>query len=358
MRKIIILLILVNVFLSCNNSNEDSDKSIEKITDAKTVKEPIDIVKLFIESLGSKDFETAYDLQIVEGWEVYKNFSSTSSFGGINATSINEIKEIEQNTKNAKIYVDAYYYDPVNGDNRFQQFYFLRKIGKEWRINKLEQIKSSKKTPKQQISKILSRYTFFDNTVNQRKNENTFYSFELPNLDKLYIVFTSNEEFIGGHYSYCYMSVFLFNIANGLQKKFVKSYKIGSNYDSYAPVKESVKIHTFGNDFILLIEGGSTQMGESEGFTSMYYIKGKKLLNIAAIQTQYDNGGSFYEHDEEYRKEYRSLDGDIRFLDSKTNLLPVIELYTVTQTANEDGAMNYKYYSFDGNKYIETKKEY
>lgn len=331
---------------SCSNRTNENTTVNENSTEKEL--QPIEVVELFINSLGDKDFETAYDLQNVKSWGDYQQFSSTKSFGGINATAINEITEIEENTEDAKIYVDAYYYDPVNGDNRFQQYFHLKKFDNKWKIEKLEQTTGTNKNPEEQISEILSQYTFFDNSVSQSKNENTIYSYSLPNTDKLYIVFTSNEYF-GGHFSYSYMSVFVFNIANKLKNKFAKSYEIHSNFGSYAPDKESLNIYEFDNEFIILIDWGYTQNGITEVFSSMYYIKNNNLLDIGNIQTHFDNLGMYSWEDEEVN----TWDGEIRFQNTKTNILPDIELYYVESTYNDADAMKFKYFSFNGTKYIE-----
>jgi len=170
----------------------------------------------------------------------------------------------------------------------------------------------------------------------------------LTNTDKLYIVFTSNEDF-GGHFSYSYLSVFVFNVANKAQNQFVKAFKINSNFGSYAPEKESINIYTFDDKYMLLIDWGYTQMGTTETFTSMYYIKNNKLLDIGKIQTHFDNMGMYTWDDEEVD----TWDGEIRYLNTKTNSLPDIELYYVESTYNDADAMKFKYFSFNGTKYIE-----
>ncbi len=347
MKTTFILILFFGVVISsCNNNSNNNNGTEKNIT--QTELQPIEVVKLFINSLGSKDFKTAYNLQKVGSWGDYQQFSSTKAFGGINATAINKIKEIEVNSKNAKIYVDAYYYDPVNGNNRFQQYFYLTKIGDEWKIEKLEQTINSTKKLEEEINKILSNYSFFGNSIDQSKNKNTFYSYSLPNSNKLYVVFTSNED-IGGHFCYTYMSIFIFNVTNNILNKFIKSVKVPSNFGSYPPEKENVKLYTFDDKFMISIDWGYIQMGIMEDFTTFYYILKNRLTEIGEIKTHFDNLGMYSWKDKEVDK----WDGEIKFLNTKTNSLPDIELHYVESTYYDSDAMKAKYYYFNGSKYIE-----
>ncbi len=103
---------LVLLFACKTNTDNNSDSGKSEISESETV------VKYFIESLGRKDFETAFTLQQVESWGTFSKFSSTKAFGGINATSINEIQTKEETESSAVVFVDAYYYDPLNSSHK------------------------------------------------------------------------------------------------------------------------------------------------------------------------------------------------------------------------------------------------
>lgn len=344
MKKIILLILTLEIMFFSSCSQKDISKKIEN---NKSL-EPIEVVKLFIKSLGNRDFETAYNLEANKAWGDYQQFSSPKAFGGINATAINKIEEIEINAEDAKIYVDAYYYDPVNGNNRFHQYFYLKKINDEWKIIKLKILASTNKNPEEQINEILSKYKFFDDNVDQNKNKNTIYSYNLPNTDKLYIVFTTNED-LWGHFCYSYMSVFVFNEENKIKQKFIKAIKINSNFGSYAPEKENVNIYTFDDKFFILIDWGYTQMGITESFKTIYYIKNNRLQNIGEIETSFDNTG-MYTWDDKEVEQWNTV--NFEFVNSNSSNLPDISMLIERDSYNDPGQNYYVNYYFDGTKYV------
>jgi hypothetical protein len=176
MKRIAIFLIIFSIFFSCKNENKKTDNTSENTTESQTILEPIDIVNLFVESLGKKDFETAYNLQKVESWGNYEKFSSTSSFGGINATSINEIKKLDDEEGKTVIYVDAYYYDPINGNNQYKQNFYLEKINEEWKITKLKVVDTEETITKDnseiaEIEKLHEEYLWFELKYREMSND-------------------------------------------------------------------------------------------------------------------------------------------------------------------------------------------
>lgn len=132
--KFFISVILITAF-NCNKTNNTSFESENN---------PQSVVKSFIEDLGKKDFQSAYNKTRVEKWGTFENFSSNKAFGGINATLINEIKQKPDENNNAIVYVDAYYYDPINGDNQFKEKFYLRQFGGDWKIIDLKIVDSGK----------------------------------------------------------------------------------------------------------------------------------------------------------------------------------------------------------------------
>ncbi len=154
------IILLLPFFTMCSTSSENNteNKSNEETIINKDT--PINVVTIFIESLGKKDFETAYNLQQNSKWNDYEKFSSTKSFGGINATSINEIRKENDESGKAVIYADAYYYDPVNGDNQFKQKFYLQKVDKQWKIVdfKIIEIVGSNKSKNKDFEKFIALF--------------------------------------------------------------------------------------------------------------------------------------------------------------------------------------------------------
>lgn len=125
-----------------NSETNESEKLQKNETghnseDYKNLDAPA-VVKLFVESLGHKDFKTAHYLQKVEKWGSYNQFSSTKAFGGITETIINRIEQLPDENEKAVVFIDAFYYDPVNGDNRLEEKFYLEKFDDGWKITDLK----------------------------------------------------------------------------------------------------------------------------------------------------------------------------------------------------------------------------
>lgn len=160
----------------CKSNDNKNDEVVSENQNTQ-LSEPIEVVKLFIESLGKKDFQTAYNLQKIDSWGTFNDFSSTKAFGGINATSINEIKQLPDENGKSVIFVDAYYYDPVNGDNRFEENFYLQKINDEWKITDFK-IVSTKSSTNSDFETFLALFDkiqlpFDGSRQNLRENEIT-----------------------------------------------------------------------------------------------------------------------------------------------------------------------------------------
>ncbi len=95
---------------------------------------PLNTVIDFIEYLGDRNFEKAFELQKVGEWGDYEHFSSSKAFGGIAGTKIDTISVESYNNDIAKIYCEAVYYDTVNGSASIRQVFTVKKIGSDYYI--------------------------------------------------------------------------------------------------------------------------------------------------------------------------------------------------------------------------------
>lgn len=102
---------------------------------------PADQVQEFLYDLGDRNYTAAYSRQQNPSWGSFEQFSSKKSFGGINGISIDDIILNYENDNEASVYVDYVAYDPVNKDGRYKQDFILNKIGQDWKIVKVNNIK-------------------------------------------------------------------------------------------------------------------------------------------------------------------------------------------------------------------------
>lgn len=135
----LILIVFQFILISCqpSNTNADSNNSEKEITNT-----PIGVTTFFIEALGKRNFTNAYECCKNESWGSLEKFSSSESFGGINNTAINEIIQEPDEKGNAVVYVNASYFDSINGDKRFKQKFHLQQYGGQWKITKLSIIEN------------------------------------------------------------------------------------------------------------------------------------------------------------------------------------------------------------------------
>jgi uncharacterized protein (TIGR02145 family) len=97
-------------------------------------------VRAFIVALGKQDYQAAY--QFTNGiWGNYEKFSAKNAFGGITRTTIEKIKQMPDQNGKSVIYVEALYYDPVNGDIRVSENFMVGKISSKWYITGLKVLK-------------------------------------------------------------------------------------------------------------------------------------------------------------------------------------------------------------------------
>jgi hypothetical protein len=106
--------------------------------------EAFNLVKSFIEDLDKKDFKSAYEKVNITSWGDYKQFSSAKAFGSITWAKLFEIREENDIDGLTGIYVDAEYLDPVNGNARYKEKFYVAKIGSDLKIVKFKLVKKDK----------------------------------------------------------------------------------------------------------------------------------------------------------------------------------------------------------------------
>lgn len=115
-------------------SNTDADVPIQVST-------PEDQVRGFLNDLGSRNFYAAYSRAQNPSWGSLEQFSSKSSYGGITGVSIDDVNLNYENGNEASVYADYTAYDPINKDGVYKQDFILNKIGQEWKIVKVTNLK-------------------------------------------------------------------------------------------------------------------------------------------------------------------------------------------------------------------------
>lgn len=125
MNKIFVISFIVLVLFSCKKNNQNLEENNQHY-------EAVDIVKLFIESLSKKDFQTAYNLQKNNNWTSFEEF--IKAFGDKNVIKINQIKQLSDKNGKTVICVDANYFDSLNAKYRFNGNFYLKKISKKWNL--------------------------------------------------------------------------------------------------------------------------------------------------------------------------------------------------------------------------------
>jgi len=131
MKKLLVLSLVFIFVVSCKSNSNANESVIVHLTPDETVEE-------FIQLLGYKSFQDAYNLTANPNWGSYSEFSSKDAFGAINMTIIYELKIVESSNEKATIYAEVAYFDDVNGTNQFQQYFYLQKYGDDWKIINME----------------------------------------------------------------------------------------------------------------------------------------------------------------------------------------------------------------------------
>lgn len=138
-------LIILFSMCSCDNnhSNQQNDQLI--VYEQPVKLDPESIVKWFLVSLSDNEFEAAFELQINSDWGDLTHFSSTNGFGGIDSIIIRNLELISKTDDTAIVFVEADYFDSVNGNNTYKQNFYLTKEYSRWRISKMELIIDNQK---------------------------------------------------------------------------------------------------------------------------------------------------------------------------------------------------------------------
>jgi len=127
-------------------TEEKTDPKPDEKTDEKAeILSPLETVRAFVSELGDKNFEAAFARQSVKKWGDFKQFSSLKAFGGIWSTDIIDIEERPAQGGKAVVFAKVSYKDEVNGDDVFEQNFYLEKKAGKWTITDMKLVKNKAK---------------------------------------------------------------------------------------------------------------------------------------------------------------------------------------------------------------------
>ncbi len=173
--KFKIIFIVSIFFIGFNSCSEDDRKGggISKGTNLS----PEKTVFEFIKDLGLQNYKSAYSVTNNPLWGTYEEFSSPDRFGAINLTEIKKIETKNENNIEAVIYAEAFYSDPVNGNNIFFEKFYLKKEKDIWKIIKLKVLKKVENFTSENIEEEIKNfipfgYSMLDYSAGDINNDN------------------------------------------------------------------------------------------------------------------------------------------------------------------------------------------
>lgn len=106
----------------------------------KTYGNASDIVKSWIESLGKRDFETAYNLMSPSLSKSYAVFTSPNRYGGITKTKVHSVETVSSSGCNYVVVATYDSYDPSNRDGKFTERFNVNNCYNYWQITNIKNI--------------------------------------------------------------------------------------------------------------------------------------------------------------------------------------------------------------------------
>ena len=106
----------------------------------KTYGNASDIVKSWIESLGKRDFETAYNLMSPSLSKSYAVFTSLNRYGGITKTKVLSVETVSSSGCNYVVVATYDSYDPSNRDGKFTERFNVNNCYNYWQITNIKNI--------------------------------------------------------------------------------------------------------------------------------------------------------------------------------------------------------------------------
>ncbi len=126
---------------SMGENNTVPSNDIQKNAQFKSDNENgTDAVMKWVNALGNRDFETAYQLMSHKKSGDFSKFISTKGYGGITGTNIFSCHEVNSYGCNSEVIVDYESFDPYNKDGRYKQKIFLNNCSGKWLITEIENI--------------------------------------------------------------------------------------------------------------------------------------------------------------------------------------------------------------------------
>ncbi|MCA0447307.1 MAG: fibrobacter succinogenes major paralogous domain-containing protein [Bacteroidetes bacterium] len=99
----------------------------------QTSQEPVDVVKGFIEDLGRKNYQAAFEKTDEISLGRLEIFKSDHSFGSITSTEIHSVSPKPDEKDTAVVFADASF-TSAKGTKRLLQLFYLLKFGGNWKI--------------------------------------------------------------------------------------------------------------------------------------------------------------------------------------------------------------------------------
>lgn len=282
MNKLVFFSIIILLFSFCKNNSDKSESTEQNVTNKDLT--PIDVVTSFIENLGKQKFNDAFDLQKNPNWKNYDKFISDKAFGGISQTTINKIEQKPDEKDKAVIFVDASYFDPINGDNKFEQKFFLQKFSGEWKIVDMKVTKTTKL---------------------KSEEENNFDNF-LAEFKTLSFPIKINPE---KDYTECFNTKYTeFIIAERFWK--IGKFKINNEYNVVLTVEPSditadCNIRIYDNKGKIIDQKSILFEGGDEGYVTKSFIVINSDLSIS-VQEEFSQAGYYDEETGEYHENSNS----------------------------------------------------
>ncbi len=310
---------------------------------------PAIVVEAFIEDLGHRDFRDAFSVERVKSWGDYEAFSSTREFGAIDSTWIYAFGARKQNGKDAEVFADAYYHDPLNGSHRFRELFKLQKIDGKWYITGLKLLKNYRNIPENQIEQILSGINFFSGEemdIEQGLNQHVIYRYSLDNQRELFLVFTRNQQY-ECHACGTVMSVFVFDKNAAMVHKFIRVDTVGAW--GTQPDYGDIQLHGFGQAWLVSIEDGYSSGGVTETFKIFYFLQGDRFKRLGHITVYWDNSGTL-------DKEIVYWEAKKISYEQKSASTPPDIVLTVGKTVNDGPEEIFtERYTYNGSEYVKIK---
>lgn len=122
------------------NYENNSGKLAEATKGNENFGKASDIVTAWIESLGKRDFQAAYDLMTPSLSKGYDAFTSTSRYGGITKTLLHSSETVSSSGCNYVVIASYDSYDPYNRDGKFTERFYVNNCNGVWQITNIRNV--------------------------------------------------------------------------------------------------------------------------------------------------------------------------------------------------------------------------